>query len=67
MRLVHAHAGLVTEPSAVAGLAALLEDREALAGRRVATVLTGSNVTAEQQRAWLGTASGDGPDVAPIG
>ena len=54
MRLVHAHAGLVTEPSAVAGLAAILEDRDAFAGRRVATVLTGGNITTEQMRAWLG-------------
>ena len=41
------------EPSAVAGLAAILEDRAAYAGLRVATVLTGSNVTAAQMRAWL--------------
>jgi threonine dehydratase/peptide deformylase len=53
MRLVHAHTGLVAEPSAVAGLAAILEDRGGFAGRRVATVLTGGNVTAEQLRAWL--------------
>ncbi len=55
MRRVHVHAGLVTEPSAVAGLAAVLEDRDAFAGLRVATVLTGGNVTAEQLRAWLAT------------
>lgn len=54
MRRVHAHAGLVAEPAAVAGLAAILEDRAAFAGQRVATVLTGGNVTAEQLRAWLG-------------
>ncbi len=53
MRRVHLHAGLVAEPSAVAGLAAILEDRAAYAGLRVATVLTGSNLTAEQLRAWL--------------
>lgn len=55
MRLVHAHAGLVVEPSAVAGLAAILEDRAAFAGQRIATVLTGGNLTAEQMRAWLAT------------
>jgi threonine dehydratase len=52
MRLVHAHAGLVAEPSAVAGLAAILADPEAFARRRVATVLTGSNVTREELQAW---------------
>jgi threonine dehydratase len=55
MRLVHAHAGLVVEPSAVAGLAAMIEDQRAFAGQRVATVLTGGNLTAEQVRAWLAT------------
>lgn len=53
MRLVHERAGLVAEPSAVAGIAAILEDPAAFAGLRVATVLTGSNLTAEQLRAWL--------------
>ncbi|MBN1240941.1 MAG: pyridoxal-phosphate dependent enzyme [Gammaproteobacteria bacterium] len=53
MRLVHAKAGLVSEPAGVAGLAALLEDPGAYRGQRVATVLTGGNVTAEQMRAWL--------------
>ena len=52
MRLVHAHAGLVIEPSGVAGLAALLADPGAFEGRTVATVLTGSNVTREQMQAW---------------
>ncbi|HSK03701.1 MAG TPA: pyridoxal-phosphate dependent enzyme [Kofleriaceae bacterium] len=55
MRLVHAHAGLVAEPSAVAGLAAILEDPGAFAGQRIATVVTGGNLTAEQVRAWLAT------------
>lgn len=53
MQLVHAHAGLVTEPSGVAGLAAIVEHREAFAGQRVATVLCGGNVTAEQMQAWM--------------
>jgi threonine dehydratase/peptide deformylase len=52
MRLVHAHAGLVVEPSGVAGLAALLADPGAFERATVATVLTGSNVTREQMQAW---------------
>jgi threonine dehydratase/peptide deformylase len=52
MRLLHAHAGLVTEPSGVAGLAALLAHPDAFARRAVATVVTGSNVTREQLQAW---------------
>jgi threonine dehydratase len=57
MRLVHHHAGLVVEPSGVAGLAALLSISDLvpdLAARSVATVLCGGNLTAEQHRAWLG-------------
>lgn len=52
MRLVHSHAGLVVEPSGVAGLAALLADPGAFEGATVATVLTGGNVTRDQMRAW---------------
>jgi threonine dehydratase/peptide deformylase len=52
MRLVHQHAGLVAEPSGVAGLAALLANPTAFEHATVATVLTGSNVTREQLQAW---------------
>ncbi|HEX2688629.1 MAG TPA: pyridoxal-phosphate dependent enzyme, partial [Kofleriaceae bacterium] len=52
MRLVHDHAGLVTEPSGVAGLAAILGNPRAFEGATIATVLTGSNVTYEQLQAW---------------
>jgi peptide deformylase len=51
MRLLHAHAGLVTEPAGVAGLAALLA-RRVDPGRRVATVICGGNLTAEQLAAF---------------
>ena len=50
MRAVHAHAGLVTEPAGVAGLAALLARTLDVAGQRIATVICGGNITAEQQR-----------------
>jgi len=52
MRLVHAHAGLVAEPSGVAGVAAVLANPGAFEHATVATVLTGSNVTREQMQAW---------------
>jgi threonine dehydratase len=56
MRLLLAHAGLMAEPAGVAGIAALLADRERYAGRRVATPICGSNLTPEQIAAWLGAA-----------
>jgi threonine dehydratase len=52
MALVQQHAGLVTEPAGVAGVAAILEHPDTFAGANVATVLCGGNVTPEQLRAW---------------
>jgi threonine dehydratase len=48
MRLVHVHAGLATEPAGVAGLAAVMAARQGFAGRDVATVICGGNITNEQ-------------------
>jgi threonine dehydratase len=53
MRLVFAQAGLVSEPSGAAGVAALIEHAVQFKGQRVATVLCGGNVTADQARDWL--------------
>ncbi len=46
-------AGLVVEPSGAAGLAAIADRASELAGKRVATILTGGNLTEDQVRAWL--------------
>jgi len=48
MKLLHEHAGLVVEASAAAGLAALLADTARFKGRRVVSVISGSNVTPEE-------------------
>lgn len=61
MRLLMEHAGLVVEPSAALGVAAILEDPERFAGRRVATILCGSNVDAAHYRRWV-----DRPTGAPL-
>jgi threonine dehydratase len=53
MRAVYEHAGLVVEPSAALGIAALLEDPERFAGRRVATILCGSNVGPTDFARWV--------------
>ena len=52
MRLLLEHAGLVVEPSAALGIAALLEDRDRFAGRRVATIVCGGNVDLDAYRRW---------------
>jgi threonine dehydratase len=53
MRLLAAHTGLMVEPSAAAGIAALLEHGAAFAGARVGTILCGSNLTDAQRREWM--------------
>ena len=53
MRELYEHAGLVVEPSAALGVAAVLEDRARFAGRRIATILCGSNVAAADFAEWV--------------
>jgi threonine dehydratase len=53
LRLLYEHAGLVVEPSAALGIAAVLEDPERFAGRRVTTILCGSNVGPADFARWV--------------
>ncbi|MFV2171616.1 threonine/serine dehydratase [Actinomadura sp. LOL_016] len=53
MRALYEHAGLVVEPSAALGVAAVLENPERFAGRRVTTVLCGSNVEPADFARWV--------------
>lgn len=53
MKLIHAHMGLVTEPSGAIGVGALLENKERFKGKKVATILCGGNLTAEQIKQWI--------------
>ncbi|SFW86084.1 threonine ammonia-lyase [Amycolatopsis australiensis] len=54
MRLFLERAGLVVEPSAALGLAAILEDPARFAGRHVVTIVCGGNVDLPAYRRWLG-------------
>jgi threonine dehydratase len=56
MRMLFDHAGLVVEPSAALGIAAVLEDRDRFAGRHVVTIVCGSNVDVDAYRVWVGVA-----------
>ena len=56
MRMLLDHAGLVVEPSAALGIAAILEDRDRFAGRHVATIVCGSNVDLDAYHRWIGAA-----------
>ncbi|OLF11616.1 threonine dehydratase [Actinophytocola xinjiangensis] len=53
MRLLHDHAGLIVEPSAALGVAAVLEAPARFAGRHVVTIICGSNVDVPAYRDWL--------------
>jgi len=53
MQLVRQHAGILIEPSAAVGLAAMLENRELFTGKTVALILTGSNLTDQQVQQWF--------------
>ena len=53
MRLLYETAGLVVEPSAALGVAAVLENRSRYEGARVATVVCGGNVTPSDFRRWV--------------
>ncbi|PRY39821.1 threonine ammonia-lyase [Umezawaea tangerina] len=53
MRLLLEHTGLVVEPSAALGVAAVLEDRERFAGRHVVTIVCGGNVDLDAYHRWV--------------
>ena len=53
MRMLYEHAGLVVEPSAALGIAAVLEAPERFGGRRVTTILCGSNVGPADFAQWV--------------
>ncbi len=54
MRMLLDHAGLVVEPSAALGVAAVIEDRDRFAGRHVVTIVCGGNVDPDAYRRWVG-------------
>ncbi|MET8143310.1 pyridoxal-phosphate dependent enzyme [Sphaerisporangium sp. NPDC005288] len=60
MRMLLDHAGLVVEPSAALGIAAVLEDRDRFAGRHVVTIVCGGNVDLDAYHRWVGVAPGHG-------
>ncbi|MGW4945630.1 threonine ammonia-lyase [Actinoplanes sp. NPDC004185] len=53
LRMLLHHAGLVVEPSAALGVAAILEDRDRFAGRHVATIICGGNVDLDAHARWV--------------
>jgi peptide deformylase len=54
IRLVYQHAGLLLEPAGAVGVAAIVAHPAVFAGKNVATVLCGSNITQNQIEQYLG-------------
>lgn len=54
MRVLLKDAGLIVEPSAALGIAAILEDRDRFADRHVVTIVCGSNVDLDAYHRWVG-------------
>lgn len=57
MTLIYNHFGRLVEPAGAAGVAGLLRNQSEFRGARVASVLCGANLTAEQIAAWFPAAS----------
>jgi threonine dehydratase len=55
MRLLLECAGLVVEPSAALGVAAILEALDRFAGRHVVTIICGGNVDLDAYHRWVRT------------
>ncbi|GAA1139073.1 pyridoxal-phosphate dependent enzyme [Kribbella jejuensis] len=53
IRLLHDQAGLITEPSAALGIAAVLESPTRFTNRPITTIICGSNVDQSKYRNWL--------------
>jgi threonine dehydratase len=53
MKLLHRHVGVVAEPSAAVGVAAMLQKPKAFNGSLVGIIVCGGNLTSEQMQAWL--------------
>jgi threonine dehydratase len=53
MRMLLEYAGLVVEPAAALGIAAILEDPDRFAGRHVVTIICGGNVDLDAYHRWV--------------
>ena len=53
MQMLLEYAGLVVEPSAALGIAAVLEDPDRFAGRHVVTIICGGNVDLDAYHRWV--------------
>jgi len=53
MKLLHQHLGIVSEPSAAVGIAAILENKDRWCSKKVGAIICGSNLTPNQLKNWI--------------
>ena len=53
MKLLHQHVGIVSEPSAAVGIAAILDNKDRYRTKKVGAVICGSNLTSGQLKNWI--------------
>lgn len=53
IKLIHQHVGILAEPSAAVGVAAILENKSMFKDKTAATIICGSNLTKEQIGKWI--------------
>ena len=53
MQIIMFELGLLVEPAGASGLAAIIDHHSRFHGRKIATILTGGNITPSQMKSWL--------------
>ncbi|MCB1096634.1 MAG: pyridoxal-phosphate dependent enzyme [Verrucomicrobiae bacterium] len=60
MRLLYRHSGLIVEPSAALGIAAVLENPDIFRGKKIATIICGANLAIRKFENWVHGKNGIG-------
>ena len=53
MKLLHQHLGIVFEPSAAVGIAAMVDNKNRWLKKKIGTVICGGNLTPDQFKNWI--------------
>ena len=53
MKLLHQHLGIVSEPSAAVGIAAILDEKDRWRSKKVGAIICGGNLTPDQLKKWI--------------
>ncbi|MDX2191322.1 MAG: pyridoxal-phosphate dependent enzyme [Bacteroidota bacterium] len=53
IKLINSHEGLIVEPSAAVGIAAILENQQKFKNKKLCSIICGRNLTEQQIKEWL--------------